>query len=125
LGTQNQETGNDNQKNSSPCKDVRRFLEQHIIPKAGENQVGIIESPEMGFNQGEAQVVFHAEAYSLIRAYEKTGGNLPAQMKLYVDRQTCGPCKQYLPELMHEMKIDIISLVMKNGEKVTVNSRAR
>lgn len=80
---------------------------------------------KMGFNQGEAQVVFHAEAYSLIRAYEKTGGNLPAQMTLYVDRQTCGTCKQYLPELMHEMKIDIINLVMKNGEKVTVNSRAR
>jgi hypothetical protein len=80
---------------------------------------------KMGFNQGEAQVVFHAEAYSLIRAYEKTGGNLPAQMTLYVDRQTCGTCKQYLPELMHEMKIDSINLVMKNGEKVTVNSRAR
>ena len=80
---------------------------------------------KMGFNQGEAQVVFHAEAYSLIRAYEKTGGNLPTQMTLYVDRQTCGTCKQYLPELMHEMKIDIINLVMKNGEKVTVNSRAR
>ncbi|AZE86898.1 VENN motif pre-toxin domain-containing protein [Pseudomonas orientalis] len=80
---------------------------------------------KMGFNQGEGQVVFHAEAYSLMRAYEKTGGNLPAQMTLYVDRQTCGTCKQYLPELMHEMKIDTVNVVMKNGQRVTIDSRAR
>lgn len=80
---------------------------------------------KMGFNQGEGQVVFHAEAYSLMRAYEKTGGNLPAQMTLYVDRQTCGNCKQYLPELMHEMKIDTVNVVMKNGQRVTIDSRAR
>lgn len=34
-------------------------------------------------------------------------------------------CKQSLPERMHEMKIDVINGVIKNGEKVTVNSRAR
>lgn len=60
-----------------------------------------------------------------ISLYEKTGGNLPAQMTLYVDRQTCGTCKQYLPELMHEMKIDTVNVVMKNGQRVTIDSRAR
>lgn len=37
-------------------------------------------------------------------------------MTLYVDQHTCGTCKQHLPGLMHEMKIDIINLVMKSGE---------
>ncbi|MDL2182701.1 hemagglutinin repeat-containing protein [Pseudomonas sp. ChxA] len=76
---------------------------------------------KMGFNQGEGQVVFHAEAYSLMRAYEKTGGNLPAQMTLYVDRQTCGNCKQYLPELMHEMKIDTLNSTHKCNAHPCIN----
>ncbi|MCQ2995017.1 hemagglutinin repeat-containing protein [Pseudomonas syringae] len=80
---------------------------------------------KMGFNQGEGQVVFHAEAHSLMRAYEKTGGKMPSEMTLYVDRKTCGNCARYLPEIMHEMKIDVVNLVMKNGQKVTINSRMR
>ena len=60
-----------------------------------------------------------------MRAYEKTGGNLPAKMTMYVDRLTCSICSTYLPELMHEMKVDTLDIVMKNGAKVTVNSRSR
>lgn len=79
----------------------------------------------VGLSKGKDIVVFHAEAHSLMRAYEKTGGNLPAKMTMYVDRLTCGICSKYLPELMHEMKVDTLDIVMKNGTKVTINSRSR
>ncbi len=69
--------------------------------------------------------IFLTPIFLPMRAYEKTGGNPPAQITLYVDRQTCGTCKQYLPELMHEMKIDTVNVVMKNGQRVTIDSRAR
>ena len=48
-----------------------------------------------------------------------------AKMTMYVDRLTCGICSKYLPELMHEMKVDTLDIVMKNGTKVTINSRSR
>ena len=79
----------------------------------------------LGFNQGEGQVVFHAEAHSLIRAFDKSDGNLPSTINLFVDRQTCGNCQRFLPELMHEMGVDTLNITMKNGRTLILNARPR
>ncbi len=79
----------------------------------------------IGFTRGQDQVVFHAEAHSLMRAFEKSSGQLPSELKMYVDRKTCGNCREYLPQMMHEMKVDTLHIVMKDGNTITLNSRMR
>ena len=69
----------------------------------------------LGFNAGQAQSLFHAEAHSLMRAYEKLGGAMPKQLTMYVDRLTCGPCQGALPKLMQEMGIERLRINTKSG----------
>ena len=69
----------------------------------------------LGFNQGQAQALFHAEAHSLMRAYQKTGGKLPRELTLHVDRLTCGPCQGALPDLIREMGIERLIIRTKSG----------
>lgn len=72
---------------------------------------------KLGLNRGQAQVVFHAEAHSLMRAYEKTGGNMPSTVNMYVDRISCGTCRSYLPKLSQSMGIKTLNLTFKDGKK--------
>lgn len=70
----------------------------------------------LGFNAGQAQALFHGEAHSLMRAYDKFGGKLPKEMTLYVDRLTCGPCQGSLPRLVNAMGIEKLRIVTKSGQ---------
>jgi hypothetical protein len=72
---------------------------------------------KIGLGRGKDQVFFHAEAHSLMRAYEKVGA-LPKEMKMYVDRFSCGNCQTYLPSLMKEMGIEKLTIISKNGSQV-------
>lgn len=69
----------------------------------------------LGLGQGEGQIVWHAEGHSLMRAYEKTGGNMPSSVNMFVDRISCANCRTHLPKLVNEMGIDNVNLTFKNG----------
>ncbi|HAH9012797.1 TPA: type IV secretion protein Rhs, partial [Escherichia coli] len=68
--------------------------------------------------RGVSQVAYHAEAHSLMRAFEKFRGKLPNEITMYVDRYTCPNCQKYLPLLMKEMGIDKLIIYSKNGKVV-------
>ncbi|MEQ9411555.1 MAG: deaminase [Fuerstiella sp.] len=80
-----------------------------------DKALGRMWRDRLGFNAGQAQALFHGEAHSLMRAYQKTGVNLPAEMSLYVDRLTCGPCQGSLPTLVKEMGIRKLTIRTKDG----------
>ena len=75
---------------------------------------------KLGFNAGQAQALFHGEAHSLMRAYEKFGGKLPSELTLYVDRLTCGPCQGALPDLVNAMGIQRLTVMTKSGGVVEI-----
>ncbi|WP_304957226.1 RHS repeat-associated core domain-containing protein [Xenorhabdus sp. PB30.3] len=66
---------------------------------------------------------FHAEGHALMRAYEKSGGVMPKEITMYVDRQTCGHCERFLPALMKEMGIEQMKLFSKNGASVVLHAK--
>lgn len=70
---------------------------------------------KLGFNAGQAQALFHAEAHSLMRAYEKLNGAMPKNITMYVDRLTCGPCQSALPDLIKSMGIETLTIQTKSG----------
>ncbi|NTG50758.1 hypothetical protein G6M04_25535 [Agrobacterium rhizogenes] len=76
----------------------------------------------LGLSRGQDQVVFHAEANSLMRAYERTGGNLPSNMNLYVDRNSCGTCQTYLPQMVEKMGISNLSLSFASGRSAIIRN---
>ena len=70
----------------------------------------------LGLGRGEGQIVWHAEGHSLMRAYEKTGGNMPSYVNMFVDRVSCPNCRTHLPKLADEMGIDNLILNFKDGK---------
>jgi hypothetical protein len=62
------------------------------------------------------QSLLHAEAHSLILAFEELG-QLPSRVILYVDRTTCNICMGELPMIMKAMNIE--ELVIYSGGKST------
>lgn len=76
----------------------------------------------LGLNSGDAQSLFHAEAHSLMRAFEKTGGNLPSEMTMYSDRVSCSFCQKNLPVLMREMNVDKLMLKFKDGSSMLLKA---
>ncbi|WP_299248053.1 deaminase [uncultured Aquimarina sp.] len=58
---------------------------------------------------GHAQSLTHAEAHSLMNAFEAKG-SLPKEVNLYVDRPTCNMCKGELPALMKAMNIETLNI---------------
>lgn len=74
---------------------------------------------QLGFGNGKAQFLFHAEAHSLMRAYDKFG-SFPKNVDIFVDRITCSNCKAYLPDLLKEMGVDELTIHQKNGKKVSI-----
>lgn len=70
------------------------------------------------YGGGEAQVLTHAEAHALMRAWKKTGGHLGDEVVLYVDRLTCANCQKYLPEVREAMGIKILKVITKGGAKL-------
>ncbi len=58
---------------------------------------------------GHAQSLTHAEAHSLIRAYEKQG-KLPKKITMYVDRKTCNICRGELPCLLKRLGVEELTV---------------
>jgi hypothetical protein len=77
---------------------------------------------QLNLGRGKDQVFFHAEAHSLMRAYEKTGGNMPSRVNMYVDRLSCGICQTYLPRLTRSMNIDELSFTFKDGRAAVIRN---
>ncbi|MCB9225919.1 MAG: deaminase [Chitinophagales bacterium] len=64
---------------------------------------------------GYTQSLTHAEAHSLIEAFEEMG-SLPKKVIMYVDRPTCNICKGELPIIMKAMGIE--ELAIFSGNKI-------
>ena len=67
------------------------------------------------YGWGTAQIFTHAEAASLITAYEQYGDQLGTEVTLYVDRETCSICRAHLPELMRHIGVEKLTIVNKKG----------
>ena len=75
---------------------------------------------DYGWGAGKSQTLFHAEGQSLMKAYDMTGGNLPEEMNMYVDRLSCGTCQNYLPDLMDAMGVKKLNLFFKSGKDAVI-----
>ncbi|MCI9080098.1 MAG: hypothetical protein HFH68_14515 [Lachnospiraceae bacterium] len=65
---------------------------------------------------GCAQSLTHAEAHSLIRAYERQG-TLPEKVTMYVDRKTCNICRGELPALLKRIGVKELKVFSGNSRK--------
>ncbi|MBL7746242.1 MAG: hypothetical protein JNM19_02340 [Chitinophagaceae bacterium] len=64
---------------------------------------------------GHAQSLSHAEAHTLMNAFEELG-SLPRNVTLYVDRATCNMCKGELPAIMKSMGIEELTIFSGNKQ---------
>ena len=71
---------------------------------------------------GYAQSLTHAEAHSLIRAYERQG-TLPKKVTMYVDRKTCNICRGELPALLKRIGVEELT-IFSGGLKIPVIIKA-
>lgn len=72
---------------------------------------------------GQSQVLFHAEAYSLMEAHRANligTGTSVTDVTLFVDRQTCGNCKAYMHKVMDQLGIDKLTMHSKYNETVEI-----
>ena len=65
---------------------------------------------------GHAQSLTHAEAHSLIRAFERQG-SLPKKVTMYVDRKTCNICRGELPALLKRLGVDELEIFSGGSTK--------
>ena len=81
---------------------------------------------DLQYGRGTGQFLTHAEAHSLMRAYDKTGGNLPANMSMYVDRASCSFCRapDALPRMAREMGVENLTLHFKDGRTGIIRNGA-
>jgi hypothetical protein len=75
---------------------------------------------DYGWGAGKSQTLFHAEGQSLMKAYNMTGGSLPEEMNMYVDRLSCGTCQNYLSDLMDAMGVKRLNLFFKSGKDAVI-----
>ena len=95
-----------------------------VLVKNADKNLGRYWRDRIGFTKGQDQVVWHGEAHSLMRAHQKTGGNMPTNLTMYSDRPTCDNCQTYLPELMHEMGVNKLTIHFKNPNVAPLNLTA-
>ena len=65
---------------------------------------------------GYAQSLTHAEAHSLITAFEALG-SLPKKITMFVDRKTCNICRGELPALLKTIGVDELVIYCKGLSK--------
>jgi tRNA-specific A34 adenosine deaminase len=73
------------------------------------------------YGQSSAQVLTHAEAIALMRAWRRSAGKMPADVTLYVDRYTCANCRKHLGEVAEVMGIERLTIIDKLGDKVMIS----
>jgi hypothetical protein len=105
--------------NSSVLSDSSKNLGRQIFDLMQSRGLwsGLENAPRW-YGDGVAQILTHAEALALMRAWRACRGNLPAELTLYVDRYTCGNCQQYMPRLMQALGIKKLTIIPKNGEVI-------
>jgi hypothetical protein len=98
---------------SDASKDLGRDFFQVMKSK------GLLEGAS-AYGNGAAQVLTHAEAIALMRAWKFNGGKLGSEVTLFVDRYTCANCRKYLVEVMEAMGIKKLTIVTKSGEQIVL-----
>lgn len=93
--------------NSANFTDADRAL-----AKSWETDLGVPRGPAGNFAR---QVLYHAEAHTLMQIYEDADGQMPAELTLYVDRIACSACQNTLPELVRTMGIETLTLRLNDG----------
>ncbi|WP_397386271.1 deaminase [Paenibacillus sp. VCA1] len=97
--------------NSSAISDESKNLGREFLKSMQEK--GYFEGKRYG--QGLTQVLTHAEAHSLMRAWKKSGGNLGDEVVIYVDRLTCGICQGGFPLVKEFLNLKNINIISKDG----------
>ena len=77
------------------------------------------------YGWGAAQIFTHAEAASLITAYEQYGDQLGTEVTIYVDRKTCNFCRSFLPELMQYIGVEKLTIVNKNNTIIVLTTKSK
>lgn len=57
-----------------------------------------------------------------MNAYQNTGGNMPSNLTLFVDRNSCGTCQTYLPMMADEMGISTLNLEFTGGRSAVIRN---
>lgn len=96
--------------------------------KLGYNHIHLIQGTQLQWSPyykqaspkhlGYAQSLTHAEAHSLIRAYERQGV-MPKKVTMFVDRKTCNICRGELPALLNSMGIEEL-LIYSGGSDIPI-----
>ena len=74
----------------------------------------------------EAQFLNHAEAEALIKAYKDSATkSLPEKLDLFVDRQTCPSCRDYLGELAGSLGVKEVHIYYLNQTQPPVIIKGR
>lgn len=96
------------------------------LVRDADKNLGRSWANDMGlqYGQGTGQFLPHGEAHSLMRAYDKSGGNMPSTVTMYVDRFSCPFCQQpnALPELASRMGIQTLNLQFKGGRRAVISN---
>lgn len=74
----------------------------------------------------QAQMLFHAEAQALMRAYIAQGGEMPKNIKMHSDNRPCNyTCKKNLQHLVSALGLDELVIELQNGNYAVVNPGKR
>lgn len=98
--------------NSANFTDADRAL-----AKSWETDLGVPRGPAGNFAR---QVLYHAEAHTLMQIYQDSNGQMPTELTLYVDRIACSACQNTLPDLVEIMGIETLTLRLDDGRIATV-----
>ena len=77
---------------------------------------------KLGWDTGKAQTLFHGEGHALLRANEISGGQLPSELNMYVDRYSCAICRANLPDLTEALGVKKLNLFFKDGSTSVIEN---
>jgi len=114
------EKSNSAELNTLRLKEKRDLGNQTL--KEIQTKLGALEGDAYG--QGDAEFLTHAEAESIIRTAQKYRGQLEGkEIEVFVDRWTCGNCRQGLPLLIKLYGLEKATIYDSHGHKYVVDSK--
>ena len=87
------------------------------MSKKWEAELGIPAGPAGNFQR---QTLYHAEANTLMKIYNDTGGQMPSNVTIYVDRIACSSCQNNLPNLVDAMGVQNLTIKLPDGRSALV-----
>lgn len=75
------------------------------------------------YGNGSSSVFNHAEGHALVNAYNKLNHNMNETTIIYVDRETCPPCRNYQIDLARSMQITNLIMVNKDAGQYLCTSK--